>query len=62
MPEFELEYINALKDMANSLGKHAEHLEKALDKACEQLNCYRPWIDNEEWTPERWKEWCMKDE
>lgn len=42
-------------------------LEKALDKACRELDFYSrgPYeepIIEVDWTVEQWKEWCMKDD
>lgn len=41
-------------------------LEKALDKACEELETFDMTFNNADFedvkTKEQWKEWCMKDE
>ena len=38
-------------------------LEKALDKACEELHCGQDENDDRNfYSKEQWKEWCMKDE
>ncbi len=37
-------------------------MEKAIDKACEQLEKYSNYIENEDMTKEQWKEWCLKNE
>ena len=37
-------------------------LEKALDKACEELHCGQDENDDRNfYSKEQWKEWCMKD-
>lgn len=41
-------------------------LEKALDKACQELEDFDMTFNNADFedvkTKEQWKEWCMKDE
>ena len=43
--------------------KKIERLEKALDKACEELHCGQDENDDRNfYSKEQWKEWCMKDD
>ena len=51
------------KNRLKELYDQAERLEKALDKACEQLRfCSEYGFSVEECfrTVDRWKEWCME--
>lgn len=55
---------NKLESQANKI----KHLEKALDKACQELEnfcdtyeCYVP-LQKEPHHKDDWKKWCMKEE
>ena len=58
------EISQTLLDEIENLIDNATRLEKALDKACRELDFYsrgpyeEPIIDVD-WTVDQWKEWCV---
>lgn len=67
-PKYKLTHFD-FWDYVLDLEKYCDELEKALDKACEELHSKD--LDEEKsnfikqytvWSKDQWKEWCMKDE
>ena len=54
----------ALTDIVNPFYDDVKRLEKALDKACKQLeiDIHIITTTGRVWSCEEWKEWCLKDE
>ena len=52
------------EDYESNLETYCDELEKALDKACEELEnlSYVKGIGQVGMCYKEWKEWCMKDE
>ena len=61
-----LKVKNEVEHQQNELlCKKVNELDKALDRACEMLSMYDKETaheDDEVFSKEQWKEWCMKDE
>ena len=58
MSEATKRVIEYLHKENEELKAKCDLLEKALDKACGELNS---WV-NDSYTSEEWREWCLHDE
>lgn len=56
-------WVSKHTEYVTDLEKYCDELEKALDKACEELNngwSGKYWGNEKTfWSKEQWKEWCM---